>query len=79
MRQIGMMIIALLPMIYLSNCKQKTKVGRSSTFSLETKKGAIKACSMMKKNEHNWKNSDIKEYCGKQWRGYIEFIKETKR
>tara|TARA_Y100001970_G_C13946570_1_gene705979 strand:+ start:510 stop:710 length:201 start_codon:yes stop_codon:yes gene_type:complete len=66
-------------MISLSSCKEKPKVGRNPTFSLETKKGAIKACSMMKKREHNWKNSDIKEYCSKQWRGYIEFIKETER
>jgi hypothetical protein len=72
-------MMILLMMISLSSCKEKPKVGRSPTFSLETKKGAIKACSMMKKKEHNWKNSDIKEYCSKQWRGYIEFIKETER
>ena len=77
-------IVIFVPMIFLSSCKIDSQVdfnqtvGRSPTFSVETREKAIAACSLMKQKEHNWKAKDIKAYCKEQWRGYIAFIKEDK-
>ena len=75
-------IVIFVPMIFLSSCKIDSQVdfnqtvGRSPTFSVETKEKAIAACSLMNQKEHNWKAKDIKAYCKEQWRGYIAFIKD---
>ena len=63
--------------IFLSSCEAKPKISRAPSFSVETKKAAIKSCIEMKKKEYNWTEKEMVEYCTEQWRGYISFTEET--
>ena len=79
-------MVILVLMMSLSSCKTNGENdfnhgvlgSRSPAFSVETKEKAIAACIKMKQSEYNWKHKDMMEYCTEHWRGYMDFIEETK-
>ena len=71
-------MVILLATISLSSCNEKPKISRAPAFSVETKEQSIAACIKMKQSEYNWKHKDMMEYCTEHWRGYMDFIEETK-
>ena len=71
-------MVILLLTISLSSCNEKPKISRAPAFSVETKEQSIAACIKMKQSEYNWKHKDMMEYCTEHWRGYMDFIEETK-
>jgi len=71
-------MVILVLMISLFSCNEKPKISRAPAFSVETKEQSIAACIKMKQSEYNWKHKDMMEYCTEHWRGYMDFIEETK-